>query len=65
MKVFEVTCEYCQNDSKEMITELQYVTSADDTLLSVTEFFTKKCDEFGANLIGVRELLTIVQHIRS
>lgn len=63
MKVFEVTCEYCQGDSKEVITEQQYVTSEEGTLKSVTDYFTQHCFEYGKDLIGVREVLTIVQHI--
>lgn len=63
MKVFEVTCEYCQGDSKEITTERQYVTSEEGTLKSVADYFTKHCFEYEKDLICVREVLTIGQHI--
>jgi len=63
MKVFEVICEYCEGDSKEITTEQQYVTSEAGTLKSVADHFTQHCYEYDKSLIGVREVLTIVQHI--
>ena len=63
MKVFEVTSEYCEGDSKEIITERQFVTSEENTLKSVTDYFTKHCYEYEKDLRGVREILVIVQHI--
>lgn len=63
MKVFEVVCEYCMKDSKEVTTERQYVTSEENTLKSVVDYFTKHCFEYEKDLIGVREVLTIVQNI--
>jgi ribosomal protein S15P/S13E len=63
MKVFEVISEYCPGDSKEVITERQYVTSEEDTLLSVTKYFTRHCEEYERDLKSVREVLIIVQHI--
>jgi ribosomal protein S15P/S13E len=63
MKVFEVISEFCRSDSKEITTEVQYVTSEKDTLQSVTDYFTKHCEEYEKDLKGVREVLTIVQHI--
>jgi len=63
MKVFEVTTEHCIGDSKEITTTRTYVTSGDNTLLSVTEYFTKHCFEYEKDLIGVREILVIVEHI--
>jgi ribosomal protein S15P/S13E len=65
MKVFEVISEYCQGDSKEIITERQYVTSESNTILAVTAYFTKHCYEYEKDLKSVREVLTIVQHIKS
>ena len=65
MKVFEVTCEYCESDSKEITTEVQYVTSELDTLKSVIDYFTNHCFEYEKHLLGVREVLTIVQHINN
>jgi len=64
MKVFEVTTEHCMGDSKEITTTVQYVTSEKDTLLSVTDYFTKHCEEYEKDLKGVREVLVIVEHIR-
>lgn len=63
MKVFEVTMEFCRGDSKEVITEAQYVTSEKNTLRDVVEHFTQHCFEYEKELKGVREVLTIVQHI--
>jgi len=63
MKVFQVDIEYCPNDSKEIVTESQFVTCADNSLESVVRYFTKECYEFEKDLKGVREVLTIVQHI--
>lgn len=64
MKVFEVTTEHCENDSKEITTTVQYVTSEEDTLMSVVDHFTRHCYEYEKSLIGVREVLVIVQHIQ-
>ena len=63
MKVFEVTSEFCRGESKEITTEVQYVTSEKDSLQSVTDYFTRHCEEFEKDLKGVREVLTIAQHI--
>ena len=64
MKVFEVTTEHCAGDSKEILTTVQYVTSEQDTLKSVTDHFTRHCYEYEKDLKGVREVLTIVEHIK-
>ena len=63
MKVFEVICEYCQDGSEEMVTVQQYVTSEENTLKSIVDHFTRHCLEYEKNLVGVREVLTIVQHL--
>jgi len=63
MKVFEVITERCTEDSTEVITTVQYVTSKENTLLSVTNYFTEHCEQYEMNLKSVREVLTIVQHI--
>ena len=63
MKVFEVRTESCTDEAKEIIETVQYVTSKADTLLSVTEHFTRHCEEYELDLKGVREVLTIVEHI--
>ena len=63
MKVFEVRTERCESDSNKITESVQYVTSEKDSLLSVTEYFTKHCEEYEEDLKGVREVLAIVQHI--
>jgi hypothetical protein len=65
MKVFEVITEYTRSDDLEIITERQYVTSSAGTLQSVADYFTRHCFEYEKELTGVREVLTIVQHIKS
>jgi ribosomal protein S15P/S13E len=64
MKVFEVVTEFCRRGQNEIEKEVQYVTSEDDNLLSVAESFTQHCFEYEKDLISVREVLTIVQHIK-
>ena len=63
MNVLEVTTEHCEGDSKEITTTVHYVTSEKNTILSVTEHFTKHCDQYEIELKGVREVLAIVQHL--
>ena len=63
MKVFEVITEHCEGDSKEITVTAQYVTSKDNTLLSVTEYFTKECEEYEKDLKSVKEIVVITQHI--
>lgn len=63
MKVFEVITEHCEGDSKEITTTRQYVTEKDDSFLSVVAHFTNHCYEYDKDLIGVREVLTVVEHI--
>lgn len=63
MKVFEVVTEHCKDESKEIVKTIQYVTSEKDTLLSVTEHFTRHCYEYEKELMGVREVLVITEHI--
>jgi hypothetical protein len=65
MKVYEVTCEYSHGSGEEVITERQYVTSKDNTLKSVVDYFTEHCEQYEKELLGVREVLTIVQHIEN
>ncbi|GEM_PF-6853704 len=64
MKVFQVTTERCDPDSKQIIETIQYVTSEDNSLCTVVEFFTKECEEFESDLKGVREVLVISQRIK-
>ena len=63
MKVFEVTTEHCEADSKEITTTVQYVTSEENTIMSVVDHFTRHCYEYEKDLKGVREVLVIVQHL--
>jgi hypothetical protein len=64
MKVFEVRTEHFRGDSTEIVTELQYVTSEDNTLKSVFDHFTEHCEQYEKTLLGVRQVLTIVQHLK-
>ena len=64
MKVFEVLTEYLEKDSDKIITERQYVTSFDESIATITQYFAKHCTEYEKELVGVRDVLTIVQHIR-
>ncbi len=63
MKVFEVLTEHCEGDSKNITTSCQYVTSSENTLKSVVDHYTKHCYEYQKDLKGVKEVLTIVEHI--
>ncbi len=54
MKVFEVTTEHCEGDSKEITKTVQYVTSSDNRLKSVVDYYTKHCYQYAKELIGVR-----------
>ena len=65
MKVFEVITEHCEGDSKEITTTRQYVTSDDNTLKSVCDYFTTHCEQYEQDLISVRDILTIVQNIKT
>lgn len=63
MKVFEVLTEHCEGDSKEITTTRLYVTSKENTLKSVVDYYTEHCFQYEKDLISVREVLTIVEHI--
>jgi len=62
--VFEVTCEYSEEGSKEIITERQYVTCDDNTIKPVVDYFTEYCEQYGRDLIAVRAVLNITNHIK-
>jgi len=64
MKVFEVTTEHYSEDSKQISKQVQYVTTDKNTLKSVVDYFTKHCEQYEEDLIGVREIIVIVQHIK-
>jgi len=63
MKVFEVIIERCDEDSTEVINSTQYVTSEEDTIKSVTDYFTVYCLDLDQELKSVKEILVITQHI--
>jgi multidrug efflux pump subunit AcrB len=63
MKVFEVTTEHLEGDSKKISTTVQYVTSDKDTIQAVTDYFTEHCKQHLKDLKGVREVLVISEHI--
>ena len=68
MKVFEVITEQHSiiGAGKPTMTQsIIYVTHECNSLLGVTEYFNKHCEEYEECLIGVRELLVIAQHIES
>lgn len=60
-KVFKVITE--RLEGKEIIEEIQYVTSESDTLQSVVNYFAAHCEQYPKELKGVHEVVTIVQHI--
>ena len=64
MKVFEVRTERCEPDGNKITESVQYVTSEKGTLLSVAEYFTRHCEEYEEDLKSVKEVVTIVQHIK-
>jgi len=59
MKVFEVITEVYQDE--EILKQTQYVTSKENNLKSVVDHFTTYCEQYETELLGVREVLTIVQ----
>lgn len=70
MKVFEVITEHYRellpdggSVSTEIMKTVQYVTSQKDTLKSVVDHFTIHCEQYEKFLIGVKEVLTLVEHI--
>ena len=65
MKVFEVVMEYCEGDSKEITTSVEYVTAEDNSLATVAARYTRHCEEYEKELKKVIEVVTIVMHIES
>ena len=65
MTVFEVITEQCSASGATMTESIRYVTHDCNSLLGVTEYFNKRCEEYDECLIGVREVLVIAQHIES
>ena len=60
-KVFEVLTE--RDEGKEITRTSRYVTSERDSLIDVTEHFTRHCNEFEEELKSVREVLVITSHV--
>ena len=63
MKVFEVITEHCEDDSKEITKTVTYVTTERNLISDVVDFYTRHCLEYGEDLIGVREVLTVCRNI--
>lgn len=63
MKVFEAITEHDVLGSNEIQKEMNYVTSYEDTLKSVADYFTEHCEQYEKELMSVREVLTISAHI--
>jgi hypothetical protein len=64
MKVFEVTTEHTSADNNEIVKTVLYVTAESNTLIDVVDYFTRHCLEYEKDLIGVREILVVVEHIK-
>ncbi len=65
MKVFEVVTEHCEGNSNKIEATVFYVTSNEDTLLSVAEYYTEHCEQYDQDLKSVKEVLTIIEHIEN
>jgi len=63
MKVFRVTSEYSKEDSDEVVVETQFVTQADDNIVSVTSYMAEECESLGRELKSVEEVLVVCQQI--
>lgn len=64
MKVFEVITEHCEGDSKEIIKTVTYVTTERNMISDIVDYYTRHCIEYEKDLIGVREVLTVGEHIK-
>lgn len=64
MNIFEVKTEY-EDENGKIITTNQYVTSEENTLKSVTDYFTVHCDQYREELKAVQCVAVIVQHIKN
>ncbi len=62
MKVFEVTTELTENNETRQI--IEYVTSDDDKLCSVFNYYVDHCKQYELELVGIREVITIVNNIK-
>ena len=62
MKVFEVMTEHL-NDDDGVVETRQYVTHPLNCLLSVTEFYSRDCEELNMELKSVREVLVVCHQL--
>lgn len=62
-KVFEVKTADAKKESKEYTVKVSYVTSEENSLLSVAKHFTEHCEQYEEELLSVREVINIVEHI--
>lgn len=64
MKLFEVVTEDLKADSTEITKTVQYVTADNDSWKLVSDYFTVECEQLGMELISIKKVLTIVQHLK-
>lgn len=62
MKIFEVRSEYME-ENREITEQIQYV--AGDDIQQVCIHFVVECEQFERDLKSVRQVLTVVQDLRS
>jgi hypothetical protein len=65
MKVFVVEIEKKSTGAKSSVTTVSYVTSKENTLLSVAKVYGRRCKKNGETLISVKEVLTINNHLET
>ena len=63
MKVFEVKTQRLAKDSNNLHDTVRYVTTDDDSLLTVAKEYTEYCEQYEEDLVSVREVITICHHI--
>jgi len=63
MKVFRVISEYVKENSKDLVSQQQFVTHKEDSLLAVVEFMTAECEQLEHDLKSVEEVLVVCQQI--
>ena len=64
MKVFQVVTEHIEGKHHKVITTHEYVTSEEDTLKFVTDFYTEHCYQYDKELKSVSEIL-VIRHLKS
>lgn len=65
MKVFEVLSERTDVQTQNVIQERKYVVAEENTLKAVVDYMTEECENYGSELKGVREIVTVVQTIKN